>query len=246
MILLVDVGNSRLKWALLEDGRVHGHNVEAHDHAALDTTLEDQWSVLPVPERVVGCSVAGRMVEEDIARWARQRWSSDTEWMRPRAVGWGVTCAYAEPAQLGPDRWAVLVAAHARDTRAACIVSCGTALTVDVLGADGVHHGGVIAPGVGLMRRALAEHTAALPLVRDGALAPLARSTRDAVAAGTGNAAAALVERMRNAAAERLGETPVCLITGGAGPALLPMVPGAELAPSLVLEGVAVMAGRAP
>ena len=153
----------------------------------------------------------------------------------------GVRIAYTEPQRLGVDRFLALLAARARAPGPWLVVGVGTALTVDLLGADGVHHGGRIAPSPTLMRAMLHARAAQLPPA-GGDFVEFADDTADALASGCEGAALALVERSLRAGGELLGAPPRLLLHGGGAPALVARLPTAEQAPALVLEGLACWA----
>ena len=218
MILLVDAGNTRVKWRIVgaDAAAVRTEGACAHDE--LDS-LGDQIAALaglppsgPHIGRIVGTNVAGPAVAERIAALA-QPWGLAPEWLTPVAVCAGVTNLYDNPAQLGADRWAALIGARRLHAGDCLVVSAGTATTVDLLTADGRFQGGLILPGVELMQRALAGGTAQLPLAAGHfALAP--RCTADAIRSGCLQAQAGAVERMFHQIADR--PDPLCLLAGGA------------------------------
>jgi type III pantothenate kinase len=231
MKLLLDMGNSRLKWGLADGGRWLAQG--AFDHA-------EPWdfdSVLPAQlDGAAGVSVAGDAAMDRLAA-ALAPWSLQVEWLRPTRQACGVTCLY-DTTQLGADRWAALLGAWHVHGAAALVVTAGTATTVDVLRADGSFPGGLILPGVDLMKRALAGNTAQLPLA-DGVRVDLPTRTVDAIHMGCLQAQAGAVERMYRHIA---GQTQACcLLNGGAAPLIAPLleVP-CRLVDNLVLEGVAV------
>ena len=149
----------------------------------------------------------------------------------------GVKNGYQDPAQLGADRWAGLIGAHRLHEGACLVVNAGTATTIDVLDAGGVFQGGVILPGVYLMRRALAGNTAQL-LLTAGEYKALPRNTADAIASGCLLASAAAIERMFVRVSGQSGA--VCLLSGGAADSLSPLldIPLLRI-DNLVLEGLA-------
>src|SRR5437867_8035955 len=166
MILVIDSGNSRMKWGLYGPRGWLGRGVVSN--AELATLALRDWQNLPRPSRAVGVNVAGEAarvrVEGQLARWRLP-----VEWLTAGARAGGVTNRYQTPSQLGADRWASLVAARRRAVAAneaaprPCIaVDAGTAVTIDALDAGGVFLGGLILPGPQLMLRALADNTAAL------------------------------------------------------------------------------------
>jgi type III pantothenate kinase len=151
----------------------------------------------------------------------------------------GVRIAYAEPARLGVDRFLALLAAHARGNRPWLVVGVGTALTIDLLDAEGLHHGGRIGPSPQVMREALHRAAAQLP-AQGGSYREFAVDTADALASGCEGAALGLIERSLRQAEQVLGKVPILLLHGGGADALAPHLPEALRAPSLVLEGLAL------
>ena len=234
MRLLLDVGNTRLKWGLREADRWLAQGAFAHDEAW------DFGEVLPPPGRVstaFGANVAG---DAAVARLdtALAPWSLKTGWLQPTRRCCGVENGYLEVRQLGADRWAALIGAWQLHAGPCLVVTAGTATTVDVLDARGRFSGGLILPGMDLMKRALAGNTAQLPLA-DGRHVALPACTVDAIHMGCVNAQAGAIERMFRHVADLPGAC--CLINGGAAPVIAPAlgVP-CRLIDNLVLEGVAV------
>ena len=231
---LFDLGNSRLKCAPLgADGRPG--EVQAHPHE--DGRLGGAW-LEALPTRIDAAYVASvaapalrvALLEALAARATRISLAASSR-------GWqGLRIAYPEPARLGVDRFLALLAAHARGG-GRLVVGVGTALTVDLLDAAGRHRGGRIAPSPTLMRQALHQRAAQLP-ASGGEYAPFATDTADALASGCLGAALGLVEHSRRAAQAACGDVPL-LLHGGGAEALRAHLPGAVLAPSLVLEGLA-------
>ena len=231
---LFDLGNSRLKCAPLGADGGPGE-VQAFPHA--DGRLGAAW-LDRLPARIDAAYVASvaapalrvALLEALATRATRISLAASSH-------GWqGLRIAYPEPARLGVDRFLALLAAHARGG-GWLVVGVGTALTVDLLDAAGRHYGGRIAPSPTLMRQALHQRAAQLP-ASGGAYAPFAADTADALASGCIGAALGLVEHSRRAAQATCGEVPL-LLHGGGADALRAHLPGAALAPSLVLEGLA-------
>jgi type III pantothenate kinase len=243
-ILVIDVGNSRLKWALRGPRGWTARGAVANQD--IGSLAVRDWQNLERPIRAVGVNVAGEAarvrVEGQLARWRL-----GIEWLSAGTQAGGVTNGYRNPSQLGADRWAALVAARRRMVAAneaapqACVVvNAGTAVTIDALAADGLFRGGSILPGVGLMLRALGENTAALR-TRPGEYHDFPTTTPDALYSGAVQAISGAIEAMRS----RLrGEDPVaCFVAGGGAPDLAPRLAApVEVVENLVLEGVLVLA----
>src|SRR5262249_5884420 len=144
--------------------------------------LAVEWRTFPAPQLLVACSVAGPPVAEWIEGWAR-RSRVNLRWVTSQREECGVRNSYLDPGQLGPDRWAALIAAHHLVSGPVLTASVGTAVTVDALAQDGQFLGGVILPGLDLMAEALASGTAGLTRGH-GAFALFPRTTADAIASG--------------------------------------------------------------
>ncbi|HEX8961561.1 MAG TPA: type III pantothenate kinase [Rhodocyclaceae bacterium] len=231
-LLCIDCGNTRLKWALREPGRwLAVDALPTGEAPRLGDALPD------VPARIAACNVAGAAAEKEIQALAA-RLRIPLLWVRAEPSRCGVTNRYDNPAQLGADRWAALIGARGLHAGPCVVVNAGTATTIDVLDETGVFQGGLILPGLALMRDALARNTAGLPRAQ-GEFRELPRNTDDAIASGCLNATAGAVERMFR----RLPADALCLLSGGAADALAPLLPLPHRSvPNLVLEGLARIA----
>ena len=247
-ILVVDVGNSRMKWGLARQHTWISQGVVPNPE--IGTLALRDWQNLPRPARAVGVNVAGEAarvrVEGQLARWR-----VTMEWITPTEVAGGVVNRYTRPAQLGADRWAALIAARRRIVaaelfpRPCVVVNAGTAVTVDALDAEGVFRGGIILPGLRLMLDSLAENTAALK-VPPGQMREFPTSTPDALYSGAIRAVCGAIEQMRYAL-RRDDSGVVCYLAGGAAPEIAPHLAGSvEVVDNLVLEGVLALALSAP
>lgn len=232
MILCLDAGNTRLKWGT-HDGNVwRAQGACAHaDCVGLITELPDN------AERIIACNVAGGAVAARIEALAATL-GLPLAWFKSSTACCGVTNGYDHPAQLGADRWAALVGARGMHAGNALVVMAGTATTIDVLDADGRFRGGLILPGLTLMRQALARNTAGLPEAR-GSYRDVPTNTDDAIVSGALHATLGAIARMsRSASADFL-----CLIAGGAAEMLVPHLDLPLLrVDNLVLTGLARVA----
>ncbi|MBQ4854763.1 type III pantothenate kinase [Rhodanobacter sp. B2A1Ga4] len=243
MRLLLDLGNTRLKWALQVQpaGWLARGAVDWQEDLA--AVLEPAWAGLPRPAQVVAASVVDAAREAQVATMTQHLFACTPTWLRTPAHACGVRNAYAEPQRLGVDRFLAMVAAHAEGHAPCVLAGVGTALTLDALAADGQHLGGLIAPGPQLMQQSLLGATVRVRPERPGKLVELADNTADAVASGCWQAAAALVERFAAHTAARLGATPELILGGGDGESLLPLLSlPARLSQDGVLRGLAVWA----
>jgi type III pantothenate kinase len=241
--LLIDIGNTFLKWGLFRtgtDGVARENRLES-GHALLEEipALAAQFTRFRAPAKIVISNVAGTRVRSTVIR-VIEVWpdAPAPHWVIPQAEQCGIVNRYRNPAQLGSDRWAALIGARQLlGAKPALVVVCGTATTIDFLTADGVFEGGVILPGVGLMLRALHMHTAALPDA-DGEYVEAPTQTVDAIASGCQHAQAGAIERLYHLYTPNQPGL-MCLLSGGAARALSPRLTiPFELQDNLVLEGL--------
>lgn len=239
--LVLDLGNSRIKWAFAENGLRDVRAQAYGDH--FERSLEEIFGTCPRPARALAASVADEVYSKALTQWLKARWGLELEHIVARDAQLGVINSYLEPARLGADRWAALIGARARLASDVAVVDCGTAVTVDVLDAQGKFCGGVILPGLTLMRTSLRQRA---PGVRetegeDGSC--LARRTADAVAAGTLYGITGAIDRIIDEQTAALGVGLQVIMTGGAAAQILPHLRHTAVhAPDLVLEGVARIA----
>lgn len=245
-ILVLDVGNSRLKWALRGPGGWTARGAVANQD--IGSLAVRDWQNLERPVRVVGVNVAGEAarvrVEGQLARWRLP-----IEWLVAGAHAGGVTNGYLTSTQLGADRWASLVASRRRAVAAneaaprACVVAnVGTAVTIDALDGDGTFRGGLILPGVRLMLRSLADNTAALR-TPPGEFRDFPTTTPDAVYSGAVQAVCGAVEQVRQRLRASDNIPITCFLAGGGAQDIAPhLAAPVEVVDNLVLEGVLVLA----
>jgi type III pantothenate kinase len=216
MLLLVDAGNTRIKWAIAQDGATPGEWLAhgAVTHAELES-LRDAWAghvlARAIVSNVAGAAIAGRLAA--VLPLAPTPFVA-----RPELAG--LRNRYRAPARLGADRFAAALGARTlAPARALVIATCGTATTVDAVSRDGDFIGGMILPGLGLMLGALARNTAQLPQVAPGTQAPpaFADNTEDAILSGCLAAQAGAIERACAALPDAL-----CILSGGAAAQVAP------------------------
>ncbi len=246
-ILLVDIGNTRIKWA-----RLSGDRLSRQQAAALAGWRAPQFArhVLGKArglERIVAVSVAGARVDAQFAAAARKHAGIKVEFVTSQRRLAGVTTKYVDPWRLGTDRLVAAIGAHHMvKPRTACVVDVGTTITVDLIDRRGIHHGGAIIPAPQLMVDGLLRNTSGiLKRARGASIVPalFARSTRDAIEQGTRYAAAAVIDRAVEMAKRQLRVAPRVLLTGGAAPELRPLLFSRhDFVPDLVLRGLAVIA----
>lgn len=251
MILAIDAGNSRVKWGWLESDGAGGTRwasiatVSLVEFAATSDHVNPFSVTHEDPERIIISNVAGEGAHQLLVNWTRI-FDAEPLWLKAEAERCGVKNRYEQPELLGADRWAALIAARALHHGASLVVNSGTATTVDMLAGDGTFLGGVILPGVELMRFVLHEHTGRLPLAQ-GSYRETPRNTLDAIETGCRHAQAGAVERMYRVFRD-VAPAPLCIVAGGAGRALVDQLSmPRRYVENLVLDGLAhiVLAERA-
>ena len=237
MILAIDCGNSRLKWGLHENG---GWRRTGAGPVAEVARLKKSWRRIAATDKVVIANVAGRSVRRRLeAIFARR--SVVPIWVEAKRRDCGVTNGYGKPGQLGADRWAALIGAWSILRGPCLVVAAGTATTADVLRGDGRFAGGVILPGVELMKRSLAHNTAGLPLAK-GRFSNEPRNTADAIETGCLLAQVGAIER----AFATIERGAVCVLAGGAASRIARHISiPVRLVDNLVLEGLVRIAEEA-
>lgn len=237
-ILAIDAGNTRIKWGV-HDGHAWRANGALPTQAANDlpAALRPALSVdMAIASNVAG-DVVGAAIED-----ACRRGNVGVSFIRSRPEQLGVVNAYRDPPQLGPDRWAALVAAHRQEPGHKLVVNAGTALTIDALAADGKFLGGLIVPGPALMRRSLDRGTAGLRLT-EGAFHEFPASTPDAITSGAIQACVGAIERLRFAMAAHGCPADRIILSGGAAAEIAPTLgPSCVLREHLVLDGLVLIA----
>ncbi len=236
MILAIDAGNSRVKWGW-HDGSQWASlaTVSLIEFAASNHDINPFAATHENPACIVISNVAGDGAHQLLVNWT-SIFEADPLWVKGERERCGVRSLYQRPEQLGPDRWASLIAARAlQPGRASLVVNAGTATTVDALSAGGEFLGGLILPGVDLMRFVLHEHTGKLPL-QEGSFVKTPHNTVDAIETGCRHAQAGAVERMHRV----MGGDCACLVSGGGGKALIERLEiPCQYVENLVLEGLA-------
>lgn len=247
--LAVDIGNTRLKWAMYPDASVGAQPIAsgAEFLENIDKLADGEWSRLPAPARMLGCCVAGDAVKRRVEEQMEELWVTPAHWVVANAAEAGVVNGYDHPTRLGADRWVAMIGARQRmlatgPARPMVIVMVGTAVTVEAIDTSGRFLGGFILPGHGIMLRALESGTAGLH-VPTGDVREFPTNTSDALTSGGTFAIAGAIERMVQHVRQRCGAEPACYMTGGAGWKMAPHMSVAfELVESLIFDGLLVIA----
>ncbi len=244
MKLLVDAGNSCLKWAWLGEDGLQGTGRLLHGKKTPKAVLEEAWEQLDnTPDEVVVANVAGDTFRRSLTAYCKKRWSLKADYLKSMAEQCGVRNSYENPESLGVDRWLAMLGARSMRGTACCVIDCGTALTIDAVDKQGRHMGGLILPGMHLMRQSLVDAASGikerpnLSAARPSTL--LASDTDNAIIVGTLYTAIAAIDRIVNDVRAELGNSLQCYITGGEATLFLPLIDQRiQHQPNLVFKGM--------
>ncbi len=258
MILLLDVGNSFIKWVWLEPAwlkrkqrslpALSDANECLHAGEEMQAVLDEAWLEYPKPQYVWCSNVAGESMQLSLQAWIKQHWNCPVSFASTESHSGQVINAYVEPSQMGVDRWLGLLAANASGKGAKAVIDCGTAVTVDALSASGQHLGGLILPGLKMMRDSLFSEAQGIAETEQGDPVPgmlFANNTSTAVEVGCHYSIIAFIERVIADMKKEMGEDLNCILTGGDAEEVLPLLSvKVDHQALLILQGLAVYANR--
>lgn len=235
MIIEVDCGNTRAKW------RLDGGDVFSHDYSQslLESTLVEAIRQNSVSKLRVA-NVKHHCFIDQLEAFCNSI-NVPMSFARTSRHTAGVTNSYVDVSRMGVDRWLAVVAAYARCNGPCVIVDAGTALTVDCVGADGKHFGGLIVPGKKLLLEALNQRTSKVLFPPDKAMGclKLGRSTEEAVYNGIAHMLAGTVNESVARFETHLGLRPLVFVAGGDAKELMPSLHVEfEEWPNIVLDGL--------
>ena len=258
--LLLDIGNSRLKWNIWQHGATQfSRETQVIDYKAqpLASILNDQWQgIKDSIDEILIANVAGEEIAEKIDTWCAQHFGINPTFILTRAVFQSVRNGYHNYQALGVDRWlAVVAASKLCPAQNVIVIDCGTATTLDALTCSGLHRAGPIVPGRQMMLQALENNTAELKITSDAGMSVsvFAENTQNAILCGVNFAASGalntVVEEMRRKLFDETGINEVrIIVTGGAAAQLIPLTQLKDFSveSDLVLIGLRVMADEEP
>lgn len=254
MKLVIDLGNTRLKWAMVASGKWQFGGAIPYHHQDFKTALKKAWVGLR-PHKVAFCSVAGEVVTQQLQDFIRETWQLIPIPIQSQTQYGNLKNGYLTPLLLGADRWAAVAAGWELCQKPLVVLGCGTAITTDVVNADGELVGGNIAPGLNLMREALVNRAAKLQSLTLDFFRPgetyfpdfQAKETGSAICSGILLMASAFLKQTTLKLKEEYGFMPRVLITGGDAEFLLPnLEPYFEHEPYLTLKGVHLLSEIQP
>jgi len=244
MNLLIDSGNSFIKWALADENSLA---IENRCPTSKVSSLYKHWAGSVAPARVIVSNVAGESTAIEIKKTVNMLWHIDTEFIASSQSCCGLTNSYLKPEQLGVDRWMAMAAAFQLTSDPVIVVDCGTAVTIDLVNQEGLFVGGVIMPGLNTSFQSLRAGTEAVEEINSFRkdVSPVAQSTEDGVAIGVLLGIVGGIERVIREQSSQIDKAPAVFMTGGDAEKLLPylMVP-VTVQPDLVLEGLRIFSSE--
>lgn len=242
-MLLVDMGNSLIKWGTQEHAKLTSGQAFANDLHGLAQSMEAVWGKLQNPNRVVVSNVAGLGLANFLKDWVFRRWHVKAQFVESQAKAFGVQNAYDDATELGVDRWVGLVALRHQFDLPACLIDCGTAITLDFLDRQGIHRGGLIMPGLSLMRKSLMDGTHGIAVSGTEVGTCLADNTGSAIGNGTLIAAGGFADLALRRLISQGEIQPSVVVTGGHAQSIAALVSVACVyEPDLILKGLSIIA----
>lgn len=247
MKFLIDVGNTRIKSAFIEEGRFHSYKACHYHQEGIDLILDSMLAEQAIPGEVVVASVAGEAISLHIRTYFAERCSAKLNFIETSHEAAGVTNAYADTSQLGVDRWLAMIAAWNQYKAPLCVVDFGTALTIDIISNDGLHQGGYIVPGLHLMVDSLDANTGQINMTSVATATNIdpGQNTESCIANGVMLTMTSLIEKAYLQLTKSYGSTGLCVLTGGDAERVMTSLNiNVEHEPHLVLNGIAILIGE--
>ena len=244
MILTVDIGNSRIKWASWQAEKIVARGIAAYtaDNKRADV-LDKLFSDVERPTRIFAVCVAGNKRSQGLDEWCKQHWQLDVEFLKTEKQFNNIINAYEDPGQHGADRWAAVVASHqSYPGFSVCVINAGTAITFDFINKNGRHLGGYILPSYVTMHKALLMDTANVKstLNMEFYERGVPNNTNDAVNLGLHKLLQAGIREICQFAKQRMDSPVQIIISGGFAETILgyPDMPTMIYQPDLVMQGL--------
>lgn len=181
-MILIDLGNTRIKWTRQQAGQLEKIHAIVHINTHIESLLIAAWQPLNTPNRIYLACVGADSIKQQIIHVSNQLWPNiSLQEITTQKYAQGVCNAYPAYTKLGVDRWLAMLGAYHDYKAPVCIVSCGSALTLDIVDEQGQHLGGMIMPGLNLMQQALTQGAANLSIKSGHYPQGLANDTQSAI-----------------------------------------------------------------
>ena len=243
MNILFDIGNTSIDWAIEEQGEFSKYGKMNHGAIPVHDGLDKQFHMENLqPEHILLANVGDSRIMASLTSWVEKYWQVELWQAQVLSEFNGLKNSYTDTRQMGVDRWLAMVAAWDSHKSALCIVSCGTALTIDLIDESGQHLGGYIMPGINLMQQALVQNTEQINSPISNTISiDLAKDTSSAINHGACLAAIATIDRAVAMSQDKYKLKATCIITGGAASLIKPALNQTFLyEPDIVLRGLSL------
>lgn len=242
MNLLLDLGNSRCKFAIVENNVIKKYGVQPYHKTNKLSAIKPLLHEHSNSNKVIICSVLDETFDNQLIELLASHQIHDYYFLDPAVDSFGILLGYQNPNQLGTDRLAAMIAANKKFKGNTCIVDCGTAITIDALNPKGIHQGGVILPSLTSMRQALFVDTDIQHYEADGSFNIVANNTHDAIYTGCLSAVIGGIEHIVNTMQAHYDSFDQIILTGGDAELLIPMLTQQVVyEPNLVLDGLIIV-----
>ena len=245
--LLIDIGNSSVKWEHIERGstiNVSAMSQQYYPEKVSSSFFIESWKTLDNPENIMVSCVANQQVWQALEQACEQLWAIQVKRITSVKEGFGLVNAYNEPSDLGSDRWCAMIGASHEIDSDFIVVSCGSAITIDVVKLSGKHLGGYILPGLAMMKKSLGTYTAEVKVDLNLSKSDLTPSntTKGCVNSAVYLSVVKLIEAVFEQQAKQ-SKSVQCLLTGGDAAFVAELLSiKCVMMPDLVLRGLAVIA----
>ncbi|NNC98677.1 MAG: type III pantothenate kinase [Gammaproteobacteria bacterium] len=245
MVLLFDIGNTRLKWALCNAGQIVESGV--HDSAQIcRQNLTDWLAELPKPQSIWISCVGKDAQSEFLSAWLLTHFALQAVVVGVTDSACGIRNGYLDHERLGVDRWLAAIGARTLVSSGdVIVVDAGTAITIDWLSRDNVYEGGVILPGANLVHDVLEGQTAGIAASQADTDNIIGKTTGECVNSGIIYGLAGAVERIVNEMQKTIQQPASIVLTGGGADMLWSKVNlPAVVEQNLVFIGLLEIAGQ--
>jgi type III pantothenate kinase len=242
MKLLLDIGNSSVNWASEKKSQFFSQGSFIYNKNNFENSLEKNISLTKNVSKILVSNVAGLEISNSLGSWVKKHSSLELWQSCVEKKFKGLKTSYSETQQMGIDRWLSMVAGWEKHQSSLCVVSCGTALTIDSVDSKGNHLGGYIIPGIDLMQKILIANTEKINInIGNNPSIDYASDTKTAVNNGAFFASVSIIDRVVNKLLTELGSMPKCIISGGNASLVKPLLEHRfEYEPNLVLRGLLI------
>lgn len=243
MQLLLDIGNTSVNWAIQEKDDFCETGAFTYSRETFKQNMNENLATIETPSSILVSNVAGTQILGSLNNWLKNQWQQEC-WQPDVSANYkSLKNSYQDTMQMGLDRWLSMVASWETHHSAVCLVSCGTALTIDLIDNDGHHQGGYIIPGIELMQKALINNTVQINTdIKKVPSIDYAKDTQTAINNGAFVATVSMIDNVIDRFNAESNIEAKCIISGGTAKLIKPMLKHSfYYEPNLVLMGLSIL-----